>query len=542
MKRIIFTVLCALALVGTTAAGGNNEASATNAGQVLNIAHPTLTQSWSPLLGGGHAVRWQSLMWAAPMYFDKAGVLQPYVLSKAEPDAKFAVWTLTINPKAVFSDGSPITAADVKGTWDLCAVPATKHQRADLFLGGVQGFSEVTSGAKKAMSGIVIKDASTVVVTLSTSDPIFDQKIATALIPPVKISQVLDANGNEKNEWWHPKNKVVVSGPFMPQTIDLDQGIVTLVPNPKFFGPAPKLSKIVITSVNDASTATLMLQTGKMDAHTELITPTIIEDLGADFVAGPPLAKGQQFWFDATKAPMDDINVRKALLMCINPVDLAKAAFPLGPYTVATQILNKVSGVDPAFTKYPYDPEGAKKALAASKYKEGRLLPKIMFVGISTPTHEAAAQYMAEQWRQILGVQAVEMKADLDTYSGPDQKSVQIFRDDVGTRVPDAVSYLLGSIHSSSGNARGKMGGYNNPKVDALLDEAKTKGVKDPGRNKGAQEAQRIFREDYMFIPYYYDVMSKWAMPWVMNFDKNDDWQVIEPWNVYIDESKRVKK
>jgi len=42
-----------------------------------------------------------------------------------------------------------------------------------------------------------------------------------------------------------------------------------------------------------------------------------------------------------------------------------------------------------------------------------------------------------------------------------------------------------------------------------------------------------------MFIPYYYDVMSKWSMPWVQGFDKNDDWQVIEPWNVTLDESKR---
>ena len=91
------------------------------------------------------------------------------------------------------------------------------------------------------------------VVTLSAPDPIFDQKIATALIPPVKISQARDANGEQKADWWHPKNKVVVSGPFMPQSMDLDQGIVTLVPNPKFFGPAPKLSKIVISSVSDAS-------------------------------------------------------------------------------------------------------------------------------------------------------------------------------------------------------------------------------------------------------------------------------------------------
>ena len=168
---------------------------------------------------------------------------------------------------------------------------------------------------------------------------------------------------------------------------------------------------------------------------------------------------------------MDDINVRKALIMSVNPEELALAAFPDGPFTAATQILNKVPGVDPNFKKYPFDPEAAKAALAASKYKDASRLPKIMFVGISTPTHEAAAQYIAEQWRKILGIQGIEMKPAIETYSGPDQKSVQIFRDDVGTRVPDAVSYLMGSIYSKSGNARNKLGGYKNDKIDALLEE-----------------------------------------------------------------------
>ena len=44
-------------------------------GQVLNIQHPVLSDSWSPLQGGGHVARWQSLWWAAPMYFDKDGKL-----------------------------------------------------------------------------------------------------------------------------------------------------------------------------------------------------------------------------------------------------------------------------------------------------------------------------------------------------------------------------------------------------------------------------------------------------------------------------------
>ncbi|PKL28083.1 MAG: peptide ABC transporter [Spirochaetae bacterium HGW-Spirochaetae-2] len=539
MKKLLAILLLGCLVLGSVFAGGQTDAKAADSGQVLNIAHPVLQQNWSPLQGGGHSARWQSLMWAAPMYFDKEGVLQPYVLSKAEADSTYTTWTLTVNPKAVFSDGSPITATDIKGTWDLSARPNTKHARIDLFLGGVNGYLDVSLGKAKAMSGIVVKDEKTLVVTLAGPDPIFDQKIATALIAPVKISQAEDANGNEKTEWWSPKNGVVVSGPFMPKSMDLDQGIITLVPNPNFFGPAPKLDKIVLTTVSDASTATLMLKTGKMDAHTELITPTIVQDLGADFISGPPLAKGQQFWIDAHKPPMDDINIRKALIMSINPDELALAAYPDGPFVPATQILNKVPGVDPNFKAYQYDPDAARKALAASKYKDAKYLPKIMFVGISTPTHEAAAQYIAEQWRTVLGITGIEMKPAIETYSGPDQASVQIFRDDVGTRVPDAVSYLMGAIHSGSGNARNKLGGYGNAEVDKLLEQASVKGVSDPSRNALAQQAQNIFRDEYLFIPYYYDVMSKWAMPWVNNFEKNDDWQVIEPWNVTIDEAKR---
>ena len=538
MKKDLFKVLLlGLSVLGLTPLQ-SGQASAED-GQVLNIAHPVLQQNWSPLQGGGHAARWQSLSWAAPMYFDKDGKLTPYVLSSVESDDSYVNWTLHVNPDAVWSDGSKISAEDVVGTWNLSARPATKHARINLFLGGVEGFNDVVVGKAQDMTGLAIKDDATISVKLASADPIFDQKIATALIAPVKISQAQDENGNEKSDWWMPQNGVVVSGPFMPESIDLDQGVLTLVPNPNFFGPKPKLKKIILTTVADASTATLMLKRGTMDAHTELITPTIIQDLGPDFLGGPALAKGQHFWINAKKPPMDDINVRKALIMSINPEELALAAFPDGPFTVASQILNKVPGVDPDFKKYPFDPEAAKAALAASKYKDANRLPKIMFVGISTPTHEAAAQYIAKQWRKILGIQGIEMKPAIETYSGPDQKSVQIFRDDVGTRVPDAVSYLMGSIYSKSGNARNKLGGYKNDKIDTLLEEASVKGVKDPDRIKLAQEAQRLFREDWTYIPYYYDVMSKWAMPWVMNFDKNDDWQVIEPWNVTIDEEKR---
>ena len=129
VKKILSALVISFSLVGGAVAQDKPVA-----GQVLNIAHPALSQTWSPLQGGGHAARWQSLMWAAPMYFDKSGTLQPLVLAKAEPDANFVQWTLTINPKAVFSDGSPITAEDVKGTWISapCRAPSTSAPTCSL--------------------------------------------------------------------------------------------------------------------------------------------------------------------------------------------------------------------------------------------------------------------------------------------------------------------------------------------------------------------------------------------------------------------------
>ena len=535
MKGILVLLLGIITSGILFANGGGEKESDT--GQVLKIIHPVNSGNWSPLNGGGHEVRWLSLQWASPMYFDASGELKPYLFTDWNGNAGSDVWTFKMNPDATFSDGSKITADDVIGTWNLCVRPSTQHQRVNLFLSNVVGYDQVAAGNAKDMPGLIKIDSTTVEVKLSQPDPIFYQKLATNLIPPVKISQAADANGEQISEWWHPKNGVVVSGPFMPTDMDLDQGVITLDKNPNFFGPEPKLDRIVITTVKDAQTATLMLQRGQMDAHTELNTPTMIQDLGPEFAAGAMLAKGHHFWLSGNKAPTDDPLVRQALIMAVDSKQMFEAAFPDGPNEPATQLVNKVTGVDASYENFPYDPEGARAALEASSYKSAENLPKIMFVGISNPSHEAAAQYVAEQWRQVLGIEGTEMKPNIDSYEGPDQQNIQIFRDDVGTRVPDMVSYLMGSIHSSSGNAQRKMGGYSNPEVDALIEEAATKAVDDPQRIALAQQAQKLYRDDWHFIPYRYDTMSKWAMPWVMDMYKNDDWQVIEPWKVYIDET-----
>ncbi len=502
-------------------------------GQVLKAINPAFSQDWSPLRGGGVPYRWNSVWNASAMYFNEKGEIQPYVISEWAPSADFTVWTLKLNPAATFADGSAITTADVKGSWELAAMPASQNQRIDQVLAGVAGYGAVKDGTATDISGIVANDDGTLTVTLAGPDPIFFQRLGNHIAPIVKVSVARGADGNEVADWFLAANGAT-SGPFMLEAMNLDTGELAWMPNPNFFGEKPKLARIELTAIEDNVTATQMLASGEYQAHTELVTSTIIEDLGPEFAAGPEIPTSQHFWFNTARAPMDDPKVREALILAVDRDGLIKASFPNGPHHKTDMVLNAVPGADdPQFTPYPFDPERAKQLLAESSYGGPDRLPKLMFVGISSPANEAAAQYIAEQWRQNLGISAVDMKPQQDQYAGPDQNAIQIFRDDVGTRVPDAASYLAGSIASASGNATGKMS-YKNDKVDALIAEALTKPADDPARVALAQEAQRLFRDDFMFIPWYKQTMSRWAAANVAGMEKNLDWQVVAPWAIAI--------
>ncbi|MBZ9790731.1 ABC transporter substrate-binding protein [Rhizobium sp. 3T7] len=520
--------------IGLTVFGMNARIVLADDGQVLKVANPAFNQDWSPLRGGGVPFRWNSIWWASPMYFDSEGKIKPYVFTSWEsPDNK--VWTFKIDPKAVFSDGSKITSADVKGSWEVASMPNTKSQRADQVLSRVQGYKEIGAGSGNELTGVATPDEGTVIVTLTEADPIFYMRLANHIVPIAKAAQSRGSDGEEVADWYKPDNSAVYSGPFKLTSIDIDAGKLVFEPNENFFGPKPKLSRIEITSIEDNVTATSLIKSGEFNAHTELVTSTIIQDLGPEFSAGPLIPTSQHFWFNISRAPMDDPKVRQALIMAIDRDGLFKASYPDGPHRKADQILNSVPGADNSgFEPYPYDPAAAKKLLAESTYGGPERLPKILFVGISAPAIQAAAQFIAEQWRQNLGITAVDMKPQQDSYAGPDQNAVQIFRDDVGTRVPDAVSYLAGCIASTSSNAQNKLGGYKNDKVDAALAEAATKAVDDPQRIKLAQDAQKAFREDWAFIPWYSQAMSRWATKEVKGMDKNLDWQVVAPWDISI--------
>lgn len=287
--------------------------------QVFRGTIPFFMQDWSPLRGGGWNMHYLAFWNAGPMYFDENGELQPYVFNEWTPNDDQTVWTFKIDPNAVFSDGSPITAQDVVATWNLIANPATTHQRGNLFLNGIVGFEDVFNGAAMEMPGVVALDESTVEVTLEGPDPLFHMKLATNLIGPVKASQAIGEDGFEVAEWWHPKNNPAFTGPFIPDTMDLDKGIVTFVKNPNFWVAEPQLDRVSITSIEDRTIVTTMMANNELDQGWPPNDATSQELLGAEFFADcqqAPSAGG--FWLNPNIEPTNDINFRKALLMAVD--------------------------------------------------------------------------------------------------------------------------------------------------------------------------------------------------------------------------------
>lgn len=508
--------------------------------KILTIISPTVNSDLSPLRGGGTAVRFQSLWWAPTIQGDRAGNFFPAVFASWSSSPDFKVWTFVIDPTAVFSDGSPITAEDVKGTWELITQPLTKHQRVSLFLSGIVGYEDAVAGNTTTLPGIVVIDEKTLEVTLKTPDPVFFKRIATNLIGPVKISQARGADGQEIAGWWDAKNNPAVSGPYMPVAMDLNAGSSEYIPNPNWWwGSEPKLDRIKIIAVEDGATALLMVQNGQADVNFSNDLPTTFDEVGVDYVGTNqnPDFVIQVFWINPLIAPMDDINCRKALIMAANPVDMFAASHPHGPGAAGTTLLTPILGDKETNQPLTNNPEGALAAFALCSYKDA--MPKIFIGGTSNAQAEIAAQILVEEWRQVLGIQETELVPAMDSLSVADQAKVQFFRDDTGARFSDAATMLLNSVHSGSGAAQSKMGHYKNPQVDTLIEAALILAPTDPNRDLKALEAEKTVMEDYVYFPWVAEGPMMHQMPWVLNWLKNYDWQVIDPWNVDIDLSLR---
>ncbi|MDQ3541299.1 MAG: ABC transporter substrate-binding protein, partial [Chloroflexota bacterium] len=142
-----------------------------------------------PMAGGNDMEAVQTLWFLPPMYFDVDLNLQPLIIDTWQGNEDSTVWTFTIDPRAQWSDGTPITAAQVKGSWELMADPLADNSRIQTYMGNVQGFDQVLSLAATEAPGLVAVGDRTLEVRLNATDPVFHWRMATHHMSPVKVEE-----------------------------------------------------------------------------------------------------------------------------------------------------------------------------------------------------------------------------------------------------------------------------------------------------------------------------------------------------------------
>ena len=522
---------------GDTAAGEASVTLPADAApeQVLRIntgSTGSASFTFFPLGGGGDQQSWIPLMFVPPLYFDVNLELQPGIFDSWESSEDFTTWTFTIDPRAQWSDGTPITPEDVKNTWTIAAAPDSGHGRITQYIGNVEGFTPVREQTAEEITGITIVDESTLQIKLTKPDAVFHWRIATTHMNPVKAEQA----AADLENFWLPENNPAVSGPYMLESYSPDLQEATLVPNPNWWmDEGPYLDRIEFRFQPDPETTSVMLQNDQVDASLAGI-PLAMQAAFPDYFRPIKAFGFNTLWINTANEPTADKNVRQALVQAVDHEVLFKAAFPQGDGSMANQIIDPdLPCIDTEANFYTFDADAAKAALAASPYGGVENLPKLRVTPRgSSVTNNQAVQAAMEFWRQNLGLENIEFQEQPDGF-GQDSTLINMSRDDVVIRFPDSATYMWVAAHTNGAIASSEMlGGYSNPEIDALLDEALSLAADDPRRCELTLDAQRLFMADYPTLMFGIGVDTINARDYVVGYEKGPDVGLIAPWRIYI--------
>lgn len=216
--------------------------------------------NWNLLSSGGNV---QDTAWVLAGVLPRAFVTQPDLTVVMNEDLLESVKVTSTNPQtivyrikanAVWSDGTPITANDFIYSWRVqngrdcpACTPAT-----------TTGFDQVTS---------VVGTEGGKTVTVTLSKPYTDWKqiwgSGSPIYPAHIAAQHGDINtpqGRAASYTWFEKNVPTYSGgPYQIENFANNESI-TLVPNPKWYGPRPKLDRLIYRIVTDARQEPTALQ------------------------------------------------------------------------------------------------------------------------------------------------------------------------------------------------------------------------------------------------------------------------------------------
>ncbi len=368
MKKLVSLSLALLLVCGIVFAGGSSEKSAAASG---GVASDGLPAHKSELIIGSPADINNLDLQAQQdqinnivlksthqtlVFFTNEGTFVPGLATSWEfTDDTHIIFHL--DPRAKFSDGSSLTAEDVKFTMDMA----------------------MTSYVANNLAGLVkttVVDEHTFEMEIETYNNEFVQTLASV---PLSILSKKAYESGMKQPY------LVGSGPYMYDEW-VEGEYVRLKKNPNYWREDVGVSDfIVFKPILEDSSRVIALQTGEIDV---CINPPINE---LDFLAKDknvtvfekPGSRLFYFAFNVEKAPWDNQKLRQAVACAIDRDSVLEVAV-YGKGTPQTTILNRgLWGFYDEMEGFPYDVARAKALMAEAGYPNGGIKTSLLIANSS---------------------------------------------------------------------------------------------------------------------------------------------------------------
>ena len=201
---------------------------------------------------------------------DDNTTLVPRLATAWESNAEQTEFTFTLDPTAKFADGSAVTSADVKYSWERLA--------------GLQGSASSLVGSIEAID---TPDDGTVKVTLSASNSAFLAQVNAGYLG-IMNKKVAEANGattdptTDKAEEWFLANSAG-SGPYTLKSYAAGAEL-RLERNDAYWGAAPAFPEVIIKETPQAVTQRQQLEEGSVDIAMQISNDVAAGMSGSDVV------------------------------------------------------------------------------------------------------------------------------------------------------------------------------------------------------------------------------------------------------------------
>jgi ABC-type transport system substrate-binding protein len=291
--------------------------------------------------------------------FDADAHLKPGLASSWEADAAGRIYTFRLRPSASFHDGRPIKAADVHASFLRALAPGTTGGRS-WPLYPIQGARAYAAGSAKEVSGIVVRDDSTLVLTLEEPLNVFPKLLAmpVAAIVPTPTPPNFDQGPTG-------------SGPWKFVSWSHDDAIV-LARNESYWGGAPKSDTLRIRIIPEPLTQAAEYEAGQLSVVEVPVGETRRwEQTHADELQRRPGLRDLYVAINTTRGPLKDVRVRRALNHAVDVRTLLGTVMADRGVLAAGSLPPGIVGHDSTRVPYGYDPARARQLLSEAGYPNG---------------------------------------------------------------------------------------------------------------------------------------------------------------------------